>query len=234
MVGLLQGFFVRWVVGLNLLSISEKRYGFNAPMDAIISTFEDNDSYLIRKIEEVDEEIDGVRVFKAEIPTGEAVVLAMREDLTQSNSTILATVAYETGSTSMRDTKRASDTRDAIVLQILGSLTQTNYGTSMTVLGKDENDVATKQAYLKATEPSLSKTEIASVFFKELPRYFQYAIASTVALLFVITILSGFDLAKFDFVDAVIILFVALVAELGVSIRQERVRKKRPKNRAKS
>ncbi len=43
-VGLLQGFFVRWLVGLNLLSINEKRYGLNAPMDAIISTFEDNES----------------------------------------------------------------------------------------------------------------------------------------------------------------------------------------------
>lgn len=227
-VGSFQYLAVRWVIGLdfedNLDCIT---YSVNADYKTMatkvlhedfLKTWKFNRTRGIRKI----------LLYKLHRNSGETIVLALSPDPKDESKSILATVAYQQKFSAICGWKIASNLRNDLVKVLREDLFNINFVYDLTEI--DWGGLASHSAYNHAKEPACSKVGITKDFFKEvweISHYYVYAMAITVFALIGTTL--GFVFRLIDpntYLSMLAAVFLALVAELGISLREELNRKR--------
>lgn len=224
MVGYLQYFIVWWVVALNFDSVDRVSFLINAKTEEVMTTL--SDEFLdvwefSRRKDNPKAKKNAVWVLKCRDTYGNRVILTIGSHSVDKNKCILATVAFHRTLYSIESSKSASGMRTSIINDVKERLLKSNPQLNLTQLDAVD-DLVSSKAYSHALALTCPKTEITKEFLRNIPRYYLYGIIIT--LLALVFMIAAFALRFLDistFVGAVIVLVVALLAELGVSLREE-------------
>lgn len=218
---------VRWLVGLDIEGLDRKTYSINLPAK-VVADLVQSDSFAPKgwKVEENDSQ---VLVLKKGYGTGERIIVALTKNPeAPERATIMATVAFDVGTYYIKESKDASNLRDSMKNDLAMRLKE-NYPYATITLKPDMTDFASARAHSIASFPSESKLAVGRLLFLELPNYFKAAIILTFFGLILTPLAAYFKIGNFDYGSIFAVFFVALVAELGVAVREEIVRRREKK-----
>jgi hypothetical protein len=222
--GFFQFFFVRWVVALNFESVDRLSYSINAKTEEVMSIMDDEfiDVWgFSRRKDNPKVKKNPIWILKCRDPYGNRVVLSVGSNSANDATSLLGTVAYQTTLYTVQSSKSALGMRTSIINDIKERLRKANAQFALTELATIDDTVSFK-AYSHALASTCPKTEVTKEFFKKIPRYYLYGIIITVLAITFIT--GAFILGRLDvntYIGAIIVPVIALIAELGVSLREE-------------
>jgi hypothetical protein len=225
-VGFIQFLIVRWVVGLNFEGLDRVTYAINTDFKTVANKVIDID-FLRRYGFNRKHDVGKILVYKLRWASGESIIFTLGVDSKNNSNTILATVAYQQTLDWVCEFKQASSLRDDLITVLTKRLTEINPSYTVTRVGLD--DPISGRAYFHARNPTRSKVEITREFFKEIPRYYTYAIAITLLALIGLSVAFGLHLGNLDlntYLGVATVIFIAFLTELGLSLREELSRKK--------
>jgi hypothetical protein len=221
-VGFVQFLIVRWVVGLNFDSIDRASFTVKMSPEDFLRTVGD----ILHDVWEFNRRKDNPKaktniiwVLKTRDPYGNSVVLTVGSVLGNNNKSVLVTVAYHASSLGVSKSKTASEMRNSIINDIKERLMDSK---RLTLTPTDIDDHVSVKARNHALAITRSKIEITREFFQSISRYYLYALIATVIAFLAISI--AFAIGLLDsgtYVGAVIVVAVALIFDLGASVRDE-------------
>jgi hypothetical protein len=227
-IGFFQFYVVVWVIGLNFEdNLDRITYSINADFKTVVTKVLDIDflkTYGFNR----KRDIGKILVYKLHWPSGEKVVIALGTDPNNENKTILATVAFQHERSSIFGSKQASNLRNDLITLLTKKLKKIDPSYDMSSI-EELDDPVSFRAFFHAKNPTRSKVEITQEFFREIPRYYATAIIISVIAyvgLSAIYWLQPWNFASDTYLSLSIVIFVALLAELGLSLREEMSRKK--------
>ena len=217
---------------MNADGLERKTYSLNLDLEAALEIFLGEGFRRVWGLAKKDEEIRNIVILSARYATDEAVILALGPDPEDERKAILATVAFEVTFYGITMSPRASNVRDSICNDLKERLNEKKPHVRLTLLAAT-NDLVSSRAEAHALKPTKSKMAVGVGFLRELPRYYLYVILGTLVVLSVDIVLLSMAYfghwAEFDFglsVDVAVLVALALTIELGVSLREEILRKR--------
>lgn len=222
-VGVFQFLVVKWVVALNFDSVDRMSFLVDGKTEEIMKILGDEfvDVWEFSRRKDNPRAKKPIWVLKCRDPYGNSIILTLGSYSGDEKKCVLATVAYHKGLYSISESKTSSGMRVSIINDVRERLRQSDLKLSLAQMDGVDDPVSSK-AYSHALASTLPKTEITKEFFRNIPRYYLYGIiATSIALL---SMSAAFALHLLDsgtYVGGVIVLVVALLAELGVSLREE-------------
>jgi len=217
-VGFYQTLFVRWWIGVNLVSLSRQTFRINANFakvrkQLLTENFVDFFHFRIR------EDSENLLILKRAGRLN--VVLALTPELRKERS-ILAVIAYELSLYAMESTPPSLELRDNVVFNLRGRMQGSAFTTHT------NETMVMSLAYAVAMEPAKSKFERVRGLWENIPRYFQYAIATTLSTLVVLVPLVYYFQSQLKvtfefgfFFELEVLISLALMAEIGLGAREE-------------
>ncbi len=223
-IGIFQFLVVKLVVALNFESVDRVSFLIDGKPEKILGVLGDEfvDVWeFSRRKDNPKAKKNPIWVLKCRDPYGNSVILTLGSYLGDNKKCVLATVSYHKSLYSISRSKTSSGMRASIINDIKERLAQSNLKSSLTQMEGVDDPISFK-AYSHALASTLPKTEITKEFFRNIPRYYLYGIIVTLIALVSMSVafIAGL-LDNSTYVGGVIVLIVALLAELGVSLREE-------------
>lgn len=221
--------FVQWVVRQNLNDVDRLTYLINADYRMVLQIL-DNDllqsCYFERKY-------DGIKIghiYKRVLGYGDSILIIV-EPVKTLNYTKIATLAYKQYPESIERADTVSKQRDSFINDLKVRLAKID--PSFTI--EPTNNLSapiSQRAYSFVEIPTRSKTSILTENFKKLPTYHQVALTISIIALVsvVIAYLTNIGITIDVFVSLTFPIMFTLIAELGLSVREELQRRKSEEN----
>ncbi len=224
-IGFIQFLIVLWAIGLNFENVERVSFSVNTKSEEVISVLGDDFidvwGFSRQKDNPSSKKKNIIWVLKCRDAVGNHVVLTIGSHPLDANKTVIATVTYHSTVYSIDKSKEATEMRVSIINDISGRLLSFNQQFALTKMDVVD-DVVSFKAYSHALDVTCPKTQITAEFFRKIPRYYLYGISITFLALIFTTIAFIFNFLDLNtFVGAIVVLVVALFAELGVSLREE-------------
>lgn len=223
MAGFVQFLVVRWVIGLNFDNVERTSYIANLAPKQILEALGDGflDVWDFNRRKDNPRAKNPIWVLKCHDLYGNSIVLTIGTQTGKANESILATVAYRRSAYEISTSESASNMQKSIINDIKERLYQFDAKSVVSRIEKTDDPVSFK-AYSHALSVTRSKTESTREFLKSIPRYYLYAISITIVTLFISTITYGFGFLDLGtYVSVAVGATIALLVELGVSLREE-------------
>ncbi|MCP8309349.1 MAG: hypothetical protein H3Z54_11770 [archaeon] len=231
--GLIQTEIVRWIVGLNEPdeTLEKKTYSIDVESKTVSDVMDKyfRNTWGLHK----EKDIRDIELFQLRKPSGESVVIALRRDPEDEKKCILATVAYQMGRYSISRTKEASAVRDSIIRDLREKLREKLREENKLASPPDFSphsldDLASIRAYTIALRPTQSKFDAIREIWTKISRFYQFAIGFTFFTLVAISLaFFGHIITDVNtYISTLVFLIIALVIELGTSLREEFRRRK--------
>jgi hypothetical protein len=221
-IGWVQLPIVKWVIGLNFDSIDRTSFQIDGNLRDIMRILGDEfcNVWKFSRRRDNPKAKKPIWVMKRFSLNRDFVVLAIGQS-NNKNKCILATVAFHADQYGISKTKNASEIRNSIINDIEVRLMSSNLELNPTPLDKTDDAISTI-AYEHAIAGTHSKIEITKGFFRNIPRFYRYAICITFIAFVGITIVFGMKLLDLSaYIGVAVVLVIALIIELGVPLREE-------------
>jgi hypothetical protein len=217
-IGLYENLAVKWLVGLDIEGLNRKTYSVLVNAEEVASVMQ-SDAFNPKWKRSIVIE-PGLLVIRWRLKTDETVLLGlMRDPRAPHARSIVATVAYYEASFYITEDEDASNMRDTLMNDLETRLRRKNPSAQF---GEEEsNDLATVRVNAIARASGDSKLASGRTLFFELSTYLKAAIILTVLGLFLTPFGAYFKLGNFDYGGIFVVLFVTLVAELGLAVKDE-------------
>ena len=227
MIGIFQFIIVRWVVGLNLDSVDRSSYIINGKLKDIMKALDGDfiSVWGLSRRKENPKAKKPIWILKRKDIFNNHIIIAIGSHPENEEKCILATTSFHLSNLGISKTEKSSARRDSILNDIECRLKKT--GLQLSIIPITEiNDTISYRAYAHAIKVTNSKIDIVKGFFKNLPKYYKWAIIITILIFVIITVGCYLEYIDFNtYVGVVIVIIITLFIEVGSLVREELLRK---------
>jgi len=226
-IGITQLSIVKWVIGLNFDGIDRASFSINGKVKDIIKILDTEflTVHGFNRRKDNPRAKNPIWVLKRWDVNGNFVILTIGTHMEDEDKTILASTAFRRSDYGISKNNIASAMRDSIINDIKVRLEASTLKLIVTKI-EGVDDFVSLKAYSHSLAPTLSKIEIAEKFFREIPRHHLYSIIITFVALFAVVVAFVMHLLDTNtFIGVFVAIILALIAELGIAVREEMSRK---------
>lgn len=222
--GLYESLAVSWLIGVDIEGMNSKTYSIFMGAEDVASVIQSeafNQKWKRAIVIEPE-----LLVVRWKQKTGETILLGLMRhpDAPQAKS-LVATVAYNEGNFYISEDKEASDARDTIVNDLETRLRKEKPSAQFEEVERPK-DLASTRLQIIARASAQSALSIGRVLFSELSNYLKVAIIVTSLALVLTPFGAYYKIGTFDYGSIAVVLFVTLVAELGLAVKDEVARRR--------
>lgn len=225
LVGFIQTWVARWVVGSNFDGLAQVSYSVNLNSGRITDLLDKSIRIplnLVRK-----DATNGVLLY--EMSKGNNIaMLVLGADPVDHSKSIISIVMFKRGLYGIGKSDTSRDLGKVLEWALRGRLVSEESAADLTSL--ESSSLASEAAHSIALRYTHSKLKIGSESWSNIPTGYKTAIALTLFVMLAITaaFIQHFEGFEFNaYLDAIVVLFVALLAEIVLPLREELSRQRR-------
>ena len=235
-IGVMQTLLIRWWNGLNFdEELEPVSYVINAESKTVLKSLDESLCYTWG-LREKTPGTEDVTIFVRRNPRDRQIlVIGLGDDQSEKGKSFVAAVAYDTSFYDLTNSDKADAFRDSFMRDFKSKVIEENSQITFSAMPKSKDPVTTA-AYNYAVRPTRSKGRTIWQVWRGLPMYHKYVFATmTTALTFtILAMIVAVELPvnNFPFDNVLIIavtFFVAIVIDVGFSLREELARPKKRK-----